>query len=210
MVERERAARWRVRLLLVSLAAGGLAGVACMGSVDRVYTDGGSAPGSDATLADGGTEAGQGTGEGAGDDAAPDAYTGADATSSSDAASDAGPDAQADAPFDGQVFNCNGTSVTSCAACTGKTQECVYCASDGGHPGVCTMQGQLCSNPGSAPPNAMVCTCPGGNVQSCPAPFQTCTPLFGTNYCQTCGEQYSDTHACKGGGTCHAATGTCN
>jgi hypothetical protein len=121
-----------------------------------------------------------------------------------------------DAPAEvatGQTFSCNGATVTSCAACANKPTECVFCAFDGGHPGVCGPQGMYCN--GSAPSGANVCTCNGtgmGSLAQCPAPFQVCTYVMGFPgmfYCQTCGEMGSDMGMCKGGGRCSAATGTC-
>jgi hypothetical protein len=120
-----------------------------------------------------------------------------------------------DAPVEvgppGQTFDCNGATVTSCAACANQPIECVFCASDGGHPGVCGPQGMYCSN--SAPSGAMTCNCNGGvqgNLGACPAPFQVCTYIGGQFYCQTCGEMGSNMEMCKGGGHCSDVTLTCN
>lgn len=122
---------------------------------------------------------------------------------------DAGPpDAPAEVGPTGQTFACNGQQVTSCANCANNPIECVFCASDGGHPGVCGPGNQYCSN--SAPGGAMVCNCPGGNVAQCPGPSQVCSYVFNSWYCQACGEMGSDMRPCKDGGQCNGMTLTCN
>jgi len=119
-----------------------------------------------------------------------------------------------DAPVEaGQTFSCNGTMVTSCASCTGKPIECVFCGQNGTHPGVCGPANMYCSS--SAPGGATTCTCNGGvqgNLAACPDPFQVCTyigSIGGMYYCQTCGEMGSNMGACKGGGHCNDMTGLC-
>jgi hypothetical protein len=200
---------------LVAIGSTGALGLAaCLGGVDRNYADGG-ADGSPTT----------------GDDAtvdAPPVDAPVEAAPAMDGGGSQDGDAMAveetapteasppvDAPVDvvtGQTFDCNGTTVTSCAACQGKPTECVFCANDGGHPAFCGSQGMYCYS--SAPSGAMACTCPGGingNVGLCPAPFQVCTysgGIGGMFYCQTCGEMGSNMKACKGGGQCNV-TGTC-
>jgi hypothetical protein len=195
-------------MLLFAVGSTGTLGLAaCLGSVERNYlTD------------DGGAE----TGAGMGDDATVDALaegapldgTDGGVTQDGDAMvieemppADTSPpptDGQAEVGTTGQTFSCNGTTVTSCATCTGKPIECVFCAQDGGHPGVCGAGG-YCS--GSAPPGSGVCMCNGGLAQ-CPAPFQVCNFIGGGNYCQSCGEMYTTTDPCKGGGYC-GTNGTC-
>lgn len=193
-------ARW------ASLVAGAISLAACLGGVDRIYAtdsgaDAGSTTGGDATMdappqTEGGTDGGR----------TPDA----DAMIAQETApAETGP--PADAPADvatGQTFSCNGKMVTSCANCMNNPIECVYCANDGGHPGVCGPQGQYCTN--SAPSGASVCNCPGGNVAQCPAPFQVCSFVVNAYYCQSCGEMGSNMETCKDGGRCSDTTLTCN
>jgi hypothetical protein len=209
-----RIARWTLLAAIGSTGALGLA--ACLGGVDRYYPPD-----------DGGADTGPATG---GDDATLDAPVEgtAEATPGMDggmakdgdamAVVETGPadtsppptDAPAEVGPPGQTFDCNGTMVTSCASCTGKPIECVFCGSGGTHPGVCGAAGQYCSN--SAPGGATTCTCPGGpggNVMLCPAPFQVCTFVVGQFYCQSCGEMGSNMGACKGGGHCSDVTNTC-
>jgi hypothetical protein len=201
---------------MASTGALGLA--ACLGSVDRAYSDGGA-----------GTETGSTTDDDATADVQAEAARGMDggmaqepdATMIGETGSAETSLPPADARVDvgtGQTFDCNGTTVTSCANCPSKPIECVFCAGGGqgggGHPGVCGAQGSACSS--STPKGAMVCTCPGGvggNVSLCPAPFQVCTyvgTIGGMYYCQTCGEMGSNMETCKGGGHCSDVTGMCN
>jgi len=188
-------------LLLAIGSTGALGLAACLGSVDRSYLtdDGGAETGNDATV-DSPAEAAPGMDGGVTQDGdamvveeMPPAETGPPPT-----------DGPAEVGTTGQTFSCNGQPVTSCATCTGKPIECVFCADDGGHPGVCGAGG-YCS--GSAPPGSSTCMCPGG-VAQCPAPFQVCNFIAGQNYCQSCGEMYTTTAACKGGGHC-STSGTC-
>jgi hypothetical protein len=193
---------------------------ACLGSVDRAYSDGGAdtspATGDDATVdvtvdapVDAPAESAPGMDGGGAQDG--------DAMMVKETApTEASPptDAPVDVVTTGQTFDCNGTMVTSCASCPSKPVECVFCANNNMHPGVCGAQGMYCSN--SAPGGAAVCTCNGGiggNLAACPAPFQVCTyigTIGGMYYCQSCGEMGSDMGTCKGGGRCSAATETCN
>ena len=196
---------------IAALVALGLA--ACLGSVDRNYVS-----------ADGGSEGSSAMGDDATVDAPAESSPGTDAGGAQDADAmavqetappDAGPPIDASPPDDaqpevgtGQTFSCNGQTVTSCAGCQGNPLECVYCANDGGHPGVCGPAGMYCT--GSAPPNAAVCNCPGGNAGQCPAAFQVCTYIGGAFYCQTCGEMGSDMEPCKDGGHCSGMPPTCH
>lgn len=189
-----------------------LGAAACMGGVSRVYDDGGAA---DATAGDTGVQGADGSSSG-GDDATQTAEAAVDATGDgavdggapdgaagdTGVAHDAAPEAEA-----GPTFLCNGQPVTSCATCAGNPIDCVFCAADGGHPGVCSQKQQLCIN--STPQDSAICTCQGTSPAGCPAPFHVCTPYGGTSYCQTCGEQGSDKKPCKGGGTCDEAAGAC-
>jgi hypothetical protein len=201
-------------MLLAAIGSTGALGLAaCLGSVNRQYSEGG-------------TEAGPTTGDDATVDSPPaEGAPGMDGAVARDgdamvieemAPPETSP--PTDAPVEvgppGQTYDCNGQMVTSCANCTGKPVDCVYCTNGGAHPGVCGPQGMLCNT--SAPGGASVCTCNGGvqgNVASCPAPFQACTyigTIGGMFYCQTCGEMGSNMEACKGGGHCNATTGVCN
>lgn len=203
--------RWALLFATGSAGAFGLA--ACLGSVDRTYANGseaGSTTGDDATL-DSPAEVAPGMDGGVSQDGDADAMV-----IEENAPTETSPpltDAPVEVGPTGQTFSCNGTTVTSCANCTGKPVECVFCASDGGHPGFCGAQNMYCIN--SVPAGAMACTCNGGaqgNVGQCPAPFQVCTysgGIGGMFYCQTCGENGSNMEACKGGGHCSASTGTC-
>ncbi len=199
---------------------------ACMGSVDRVYDDGGAPSGVDSSIdgraAGGGLEAGEsGSGSGSGGvdattDATTDGATDATSDATKDAASDAAagndvqaesghpPDAASDAAT-GQTYACGGQQVTSCAGCASGTVDCVFCGQAGSHPGVCGSKSQLCSQ--STPAQSTTCNCQ--NDGDCPAPFQVCTPFGPQSYCQTCGENGSDGKTCKGGGTCNASSGQC-
>jgi hypothetical protein len=202
--------RWRALAAAIAVVAGGAA--ACMGSVDRVYDDGGNDAASDTAPA---PDVASGGADGAGgadasidvpDDGPNDASAPETAPQEASVAPDAPPDV-----VTGQVYSCNGQPVTSCAACGNNTVECIFCAADGGHPGVCGAKGQYCQT--SQPPNASVCNCPGTTgAASCPAPFQVCSTIGfpPTNYCQACGELGSGNEACKGGGTCNQQLGTCN
>jgi len=200
-------------LLLAIGSTGALGLAACLGGVQRTYLgdDGGAETGpvmgNDATVdapAEGAVEAAPGT-DGGG---APDG----DAMMIEDMAppKEVGP--PVDAPVEaGQTYSCNGTMVTSCASCTGKPIECVFCANNGTHPGVCGPPNMYCSS--SAPGGASTCTCNGGvqgNLSACPDPSQVCTYIGGMFYCQSCGEMGSNMGACKGGGHCNATTGMCN
>jgi hypothetical protein len=190
-----------------------LALAACLGSVEREYVtdsgaDAGPTTGDDATVDAPAAEAAPGTDGGVARDG--DAMVVEEM-----APAEASP--PADAPVDveaGQTFSCNGTTVTSCANCPSKPIECVFCANNGSHPGVCGPAGTYCTN--SAPTGASVCTCPGGttgNLGVCPAPFQVCSFIGGIGgnwYCQTCGETGSNMETCKGGGKCNDMTGMCN
>jgi hypothetical protein len=184
-----------------------LAGMSgCLGSVDRVYesADGGAATPSDAT-----TESSVAPDAPTLDVAQPgDSGTVADATFDVVVTPDAGvePDAAPDAGA-GQTYQCGTQTVTSCSSCTGTTLDCVYCGAGDTHPGVCGAPNMYCSS--SAPNGAAVCNCPGNDLGSCVAPFQVCTNIAGTFYCQSCGEMGSDMKPCKGGGTCNQATKTC-
>jgi hypothetical protein len=199
---------------LVAIGAMALGPAACLGGVDREYADGGadtsSTTGNDATVdapPDAPVEAAPGMDGGVAQDG--DA-TVADVMVLPESSPPV--DAPVEAPT-GQTYDCNGQPVTSCAACANKPVECVFCASDGGHPGFCGPQGMYCIN--SAPSGAMGCTCPGGpsgNVALCPAPYQVCVysgGIGGTFYCQTCGDNGSNMGACKGGGHCNGFTGMC-
>ena len=199
-----RIARW---MLLLAIGATGTLGLAaCLGGVQRNYLGD-----------DGGTETGPGMGDDSTVDspaeAAPADVMDGGVTQDGDAmvipeatpAETGPPDGPAEVGPPGQTFSCNGMTVTSCATCMGKPVECVYCASDGGHPGVCGQGNMYCS--GSAPTGSGTCTCPGG-VAQCPAPFQVCNFIGGGNYCESCGEPYTTTVACKGGGHC-STNGTC-
>jgi hypothetical protein len=199
------AGRWTLLAAIGSSGALGLA--ACLGSVDRVYPDGGGgetgpAMGDDATV-DSPAEAPAMPGMDGGVAQDGDAMV-VDAMAPADT-SPSPPDAPVDDGTTGQTFSCNGQTVTSCATCMGKPVECVFCAQDGGHPGVCGTGNSYCS--GSAPSGSGTCTCPGG-VAQCPEPFQVCNFIAGQNYCQSCGEMYTTTAACKGGGHC-STNGTC-
>jgi len=196
---------WTAVVAIGSVGALGLA--ACLGDDDRVYEDGGAGPttGEDATV-DAPAEVAPGMDGGLVQDG--DAMVVEEMTPA-----DVGPpvDAPIEAPT-GQTFSCNGTTVASCANCPNSPVECVFCANDGGHPGICEPKNAYCT----APSGATVCTCPGGiggNLSLCPAPFQVCTyvgTIGGMFYCETCGAIGSGMAMCKDGGHCNAATGLCN
>jgi hypothetical protein len=188
---------------------------ACLGSVNRVYDDGGTGAPSDGSVA---PETASGSDDGSGGD-------GSSSGAASDASNDVGPDVAksevgspetgpapdaATEAATGQTYACNGTQISSCAACSSGTIDCVFCMGPGGdpHPGVCGTKGQYCQSVAPAP--ASVCTCPGNNVSACPTPFQVCAFAVGQYYCQTCGETGSNGHLCRGGGTCNEQTGTCS
>jgi hypothetical protein len=206
MAGRRPAARERGRAVVVTTLATVLLGAAsCLGSVDRIYSDGGAGPGNvdatvDAVAFD--VLAAEGSDGGGGSQDVTSAET---STPESGGPVDAATDAEAGG---GQVYMCNGQPVTSCGSCGNSTVECVFCGPGGSHPGVCGPKGMYCTS--SAPPGASVCECPGNNLASCVAPFQACVMIGATDYCQTCGEMGSDGRPCKGGGTCNAATGTCS
>jgi hypothetical protein len=204
-------ARFRSRTGARALALGVgavalVAGVAaCLGGVNRVYDEGGGPASSDGSIAQDGVGAEDDvvTGAEAGDDG-----SGAqgDGPAGEAATADGG---SADAPHEaeaGAVFTCNGQPVTSCATCPANPVECVFCATDGGHPLVCGPK-MYCQN--VTPPGASVCSCPGNNVAACAASTQVCTPFGLNDYCQVCGETGSGNHPCKGGGTCDEASGAC-
>jgi hypothetical protein len=198
-------------IALASLGAG-----ACLGGVNRVYDDGGSGGGTDSSVGPdtAGGHAEGGAGGDASSDVASDVVTAGEGAApegapAPDAPADAAPDAAAEAEAEaGQTYLCNGQPVTSCASCGTQPVECVFCAFDGTHPGVCAPKGQYCQN--WAPPQTNVCQCGGNNLSACIAPFQVCTLIGPSDYCQTCGEMGSGGHACKGGGTCNETTGTCS
>lgn len=209
MARTESARHGARRTLAAITTMAALGATACMGSVNRVYED-------DASLAPDATSA-------SAEDGSFDASASSDADAPNDAVSDVAPaeaapeeagntaDATPEAEA-GQVYTCNnGEPVSSCAQCGTDTTECVYCAQDGGHPGVCGPKNTYCNN--SAPSGAAVCTCSGtSGASTCVASFQVCAVIgFGpTEDCQTCGEPGSNGHSCKGGGTCDQTTGTCN
>jgi hypothetical protein len=197
----------RLRALAATILLGA---AACMGGVDRVYDDGGT---TDASVGDTGIQGADGS-SGGGDDATQPSEAAADAEGAVDGGvpdgapsdtgvvHDAAPEAEA-----GPTFLCNGQQVTSCAGCPGgNTVECIFCVIDGGHPGVCGPK-MYCQN--VTPPGATVCVCPANNLNACVEPFQVCTNIAGQSYCQTCGENGSGNHPCKGGMTCDEASGIC-
>jgi len=191
--------RWSV--LAAANVAVWLGAAACLGPVDRVYDDGGAVDAAGAIDAWEPDTSGGGADAGGGDGSVYEA--GSDvATQETSTPPEASPEA---AP--GQQYSCNGQMVTSCASCGSDTTECVFCAQDGGHPGVCGPKGTYCQM--SAPANAAICTCQGLKLGSCVAPFQVCVMYGPSDYCQTCGEMGSEGYACKDGGTCNAASGTC-
>ena len=129
---------------------------------------------------------------------ASDAGAAADAGGSVDAA-----DAGVDAANPAVQYACGGNKVSDCSSCNGKTENCVFCAADGGTLGVCAMAGANCYY--SLPATAFMCPCVT-SPSVCPMSWQWCA--VGYSECHTCGETGSGLKPCKVG-SCNQATGVC-
>ena len=155
---------------------------------------------------------------GACEDSSTPADDGGDETSTDDGSTD---DGSADAPDDTSVADAADTStppslsyfcgpldasVSSCGACTGRTQPCAYCNNVDAATltGLCTPFQTNCFN--TVPNGFQDCQC--ASAAACPESYQVCT---GAGRCHTCSDvNTNNTLACEGSGTtCNYADGGC-
>ncbi len=104
------------------------------------------------------------------------------------------------------TWQCGSATVTSCTACIGYTQPCVYCAVADASllSGVCIQTGTNCLN---AIPSNQYQDCVCADAAACPEAFQVCTT---NGRCHTCSDQSSNNNlTCENGGKCDYADGGC-